>query len=119
MNPTRVVGLDVSLTGTGVANTNGWSASIGQKNITTLPTQERARAIKKLADKILLEIGAPDLVVIEGPSYASKGGGNHERSGLWWWLVERIASWESTELVEVPPSLVKKYAIGKGQASKE
>jgi len=118
-NPTRAIGLDVSLTGTGIANTTGWSTTIGQKNITTLPVQERARAIKTLAAKILLEIGTPDLVVIEAPSYASKGGGAHERSGLWWWLVERIASWESTELVEVPPSLVKKYATSRGNASKE
>lgn len=118
-NPARVIGLDASLTGTGIADTNGWSTAIGEKGLTTLPLQERARAIKTLAAKILLEVGIPDLVVIEGPSYSSKGGGAHERSGLWWWLVERVASWESTQIVEVPPSLVKKYAVGKGQAPKE
>jgi crossover junction endodeoxyribonuclease RuvC len=119
MDTPRVVGIDASLTGSGIASTAGWCTTIGAPGVTTLPVAERADAIKTLAAKILLELGTPDLVLIEGPSYSSKGGGGHERSGLWWWIVERVASWETTAIAEVPPSLVKKYATGKGQAKKE
>jgi crossover junction endodeoxyribonuclease RuvC len=60
----------------------------------------------------------PDLIVVEGPSYGSVGGTAHDRSGLWHRVVARPLSL-GIDVVEVPPSNVKKYATGNGAADKD
>jgi crossover junction endodeoxyribonuclease RuvC len=61
----------------------------------------------------------PDLIVIEGPSYGSKNAGSqHDRSGLWWLLIDvfTIRGWR---VIEASPSTRMKYATGKGMVAKE
>ena len=57
------------------------------------------------------------LVVIEGPAYSSRVGHAHDRSGLWWLLVEHLTR-QGFAVVEVTPGGLKKYATGKGTADK-
>lgn len=57
----------------------------------------------------------PGLVVIEGPSHASRGGSPWDRAGLWWAILDR---WDKTPVAVVPPSCRAKWACGKGNADK-
>jgi Holliday junction resolvasome RuvABC endonuclease subunit len=116
----RVLGIDLSLTGTGLAATepNG----IGVRTITT---KKYGPALEDQWQRLLYidaEIhravdAAPDLVLIEGPSYGSTGTGTWDRAGLWWLVVNGFLR-EDIPVAVVPPALVKKYATGKGNASK-
>lgn len=118
----RVVGLDLSLTATGLGTTrSGGPAGVqtikskGPKDATL---EERRDRLHNLARDIQLAALAADVVVIEQPAYNQTGGSHHDRSGLWWlvvdWLVDEVPT-----VVEVAPQVVKKYATGKGNASKD
>jgi Holliday junction resolvasome RuvABC endonuclease subunit len=126
---TRVVGVDLSLTGTGIAiavvggsNPVCTADLIGQKGITALPLPERWRAMGDLCDELLDAVvqapGAPGLVAIENlPAARVAGVILHEKSWLWWMLVGRLVMLD-IPLVEVTPAAVKQYAAGKGNANK-
>ena len=113
----RVVGVDISLTATGLASSAGWCHSLGVDKLTTLPLPQRQAALRDLGVDILTSIGHPDLVVIEAPAYSRSGGGNSERAGLWWHIVHALAGRE-IPVVEVMSSTRIRYATGKGVGSK-
>jgi Holliday junction resolvasome RuvABC endonuclease subunit len=114
----RVYGLDISLTATGIASSLGWCDAIGEDGITTLPLRHRDSAIHELADRIITTISPyVDLVVIEAPAFSRRGGGAHERAGLWWRIVHYLHS-RGVPVAEVLPNLRSIYATGKGQAAK-
>lgn len=114
MTELKVLGLDLSLTCTGVAG-RGWTDTI------------RPHAKMRGADRLLFirqqivttwTPGAA-LVAIEGPSYGSQAGqaGHHERAGLWW-MVRCALRIHGIPTAVIPPASVKKYATGKGNAAK-
>jgi len=113
----KIIGLDLSLTATGMVNAEGEAFTI-KNNATGM-----ARLIK-IRDRILYEADAAlpaDLVVIEGYSM----GGQRGSAGIGQALGElggvvRVALWEAgVPYVDVSPSSLKKYATGKGNAGKE
>lgn len=111
--PPNVTSLDLSLTGTAIAN------ETGTQLIRTKDLRGCAR-FSRIADGIFADgtTQAADLVVIEGPSYGSmSGAGHHESAGLWWHIVYRLDALDVPYAV-VPPSTLKKYAAGKGNATK-
>ena len=89
----RVAGIDVSLTGTGVATLGGTTliTSTGRRKDSI--AQRRTR-IKGIADQVLIEIGTVDLAVIEGPSHHSVGGSVWDRAGLWWRIVVKKKAYQ-------------------------
>ena len=118
----RVVGLDLSLTATGTALIRpGMTTAVqtlkskGAKDATL---SERADRLRKLAREILLPAATANVVVIEQPAYSQTGGSHHDRSGLWWLVVDALI-FDDLRLVEVTPQAVKIYATGKGNASKD
>lgn len=114
------VGLDLSLTGTGVAivaSTGIRTALIKSKGKQADSLSQRARRLSELAAKIIDLIPEFALVVIEQPAYSQTGGSHHDRSGLWWLVVNRLAGFQP--VVEVAPGTLKKYATGKGNAGKD
>ncbi|TQN30584.1 crossover junction endodeoxyribonuclease RuvC [Haloactinospora alba] len=113
----RVIGLDASLTGTGIASSIGWCTIVGRAGVTNLPLADRDRAIVNLARGVLDTVGTPDLAVIEAPAYSRSGGGAHERSGLWWRVVRHLLA-QGVPVAEVAPTQRCRYATGKGQALK-
>lgn len=114
----RVVGLDISLTGTGVASSRGWADTVGRADITRLPLLQRIDAVDQLADAILEMVpGRPDLVVVEVPAFSRTGGGSLERSALWWQVVRALAH-RGAPLAPVHNNTRMRYATGKGLASK-
>lgn len=115
-----VVGIDPSLTSTGLVVLNDLRPQLrhfkssGKKDDTLFQRKQRLR---RLAAEIVDHTMGwnPDLVVIEGPSMASKFGHPHDRSGLWWLIVAEL----QVPVMEVPPTVRMKYATGKGNAQKD
>jgi hypothetical protein len=114
--PPRVLGLDLSLTATGLAG-DGWTE--------TLKPPAKLRGVERLdwilsiiADRYLAGV---TLAAIEGPAYgsqASRQSGHHERAGLWWIVVRSL--WRrGIPYAVVPPNMRTKYATGRGNAGKD
>jgi hypothetical protein len=115
----RVLGLDLSLTGTGIARIGG----DGVELLTTVRPGKREGH-----GRLHLIMGAIDeaqrgreldLIVIEGPSYGSQGGqrGHHERAGLWWMVTHGLWS-RGRSYAVVAPKARAKYATGNGNDGK-
>ena len=105
-----VVGLDLSLTATGIARTDG----------TTTTIRSKARGMERLdviTDVALCAVNLCDLVCIEGYSYGSRSSQAHALGELGG--VVRHELWKNGHVYrDVPPSTLKTYATGKGNASK-
>lgn len=122
-----VVGLDLSLTCTGIVRLNGSEVRVDrvlsappmeatrQKRPPTLG--ERFLRLSEIAAKACETIGMPDLVVVEQPAFSQNSGSHHDRSGLWWIVMERLMVY-GVDVAEVSPTGLKKFATGKGNASK-
>lgn len=120
----RVIGLDLSLTATGIADF-AHDGEVITGTIRSAPagktiTDQRAR-IRRIVDDIEEVISyqglRPRLIVVEGPSYGSKGAGTWDRAGLWWLIVDHIIG-RGWSIAVVPPAVLKKYATGRGNADK-
>lgn len=113
----KVVGLDLSLTSSGVATADG--------RLLTVPSEaggfsvgERALRVARLRAQIEGYLGGVDMVVMEGPAYSrQQQSGHHLRAGLWW-MVAVTARTMAGEVIEISPSALKKFATGSGRATK-
>lgn len=124
---TRVVGVDPSLTGTGLAELKFPDSGPAWGLIRTFPSKPaktlaaRHRRLSDLAheisDAILQAPNHPDLVVIESPAYSRNMGSMHDRSGLWWLVVSIVI--DAVPVLEVAPTVRAKYATGMGNAGKD
>lgn len=107
------IGLDLSLTSTGVATR--------QHTLRVLPGTKRRgyERLRYIRDQILDAVvsAGPDLVVVEGPSYGSVSRSQHERGGLWWMVTEAIDV-GGIPIAIAPPKNIKKYATGFGGGPK-
>jgi crossover junction endodeoxyribonuclease RuvC len=136
-----VVGIDPSLTGTGiiVLRNGELGKALTTKNEPKLGTIERVRRIYEqinnvienlstcyvnayIGDKRMIRWEPPSLIVIEGFSYGSKGRGVFDIAYLGWRIreeLERYRTEDDIPWLEVSPSQVKQFATGKGNANKE
>jgi len=114
---TTTVGLDLSLTGTGAAWADGTLTTITSKpNGDTV--KARAQRIADLTNRIVNNITPAALIIIEGPAYSQQAqAGVHLRAGFWWMVANSLSS-RGHDIVEVTPSALKKFATGKGNATK-
>jgi crossover junction endodeoxyribonuclease RuvC len=128
-----VTGLDLSLTSTGVATINTITGGVVVDRVTsTAPDNGRDTKGKKLPPRLvdrtarlhslrmrIVDLARnADLVVVEGPSYGSTTGSQHDRSGLWWLVVHRLHVLDP-KVAEVPPANRMKYATGKARTDKD
>lgn len=120
-----VAGIDLSLTATGVAcvfDIDGELAiattTLGAKGRRADDLSTRGTRLRKLRDEIHEACQQPALVVIEGPSFGSLGGSTHDRSGLWWLVVEPFLE-ADVPVAVVPPMTRAKFATGTGKAKKD
>ncbi|MBN8883469.1 MAG: crossover junction endodeoxyribonuclease RuvC [Salana multivorans] len=120
--PPRIVGIDPSLTSTGVAvidRTTGIQLHrVQSKGRKTATLPERDHRLADLANRIYTHVTGADLVVIESPAYSNSLGSMHDRSGLWWLLVRHLHA-DHVPVLEVPPTVRAKYATGRGNAGKD
>lgn len=114
---TTAIGLDLSLTATGVASTSGWCTTIGRDGLLGLPLEERIPALRNLKWSITAAIGTPDMVCVETPAFSRSGGGTFERGWLWFEVLSTVLG-RQIPVVEVGPTQLKQYATGRGLANK-
>lgn len=114
----RVVGIDPSLTATGIACEDqgirvATVGSAGRKNDSF---RKRWSRIQNLTQKVCGMVPDGAVVVLEAPSYGSRTGSQHDRAGLWWAIYDRLSG---HRVVTVPPTVRAMYATGKGNAGKD
>jgi Holliday junction resolvasome RuvABC endonuclease subunit len=129
MTATVVIGLDLSLTASGLARLTfgqdwqgkeGWLADTWTRPSAPRPREtlsDRHHRVVHICADILGFTVPCDLVVIEGQSYGSTGGKATDRAYLWWRVVGRLLDHE-VPVVVVPPATVKKWAAASGRADK-
>jgi Holliday junction resolvasome RuvABC endonuclease subunit len=114
-----VMGLDPSLAGTGVATrVSCWTHKTkGQKGDSY---EERGRRIRMVGDWIAAQVHevGPDLVCLEGPSYASASTTAFDRAKLWWDVYQDLAD-SAVPTAVIAPNSRAKYATGSGRANKQ
>lgn len=108
----RVIGLDLSLTSSGVASSLGWTDTIRPKKIRGL---DRLRMI---LSSVRAYTSGYDLVVIEGPSFGHTGFRQHEELVALRWMIRDVVDRQQVPFVVVPPATLKLYATGRGNAKK-
>lgn len=120
----KIAAIDFSMTSTGLAR-----QEVGQpvevRRFQTKPPSAasvtlatRSTRLRKIAHEVTQFCVGADLVVIEGPTYASDSGAAHDRAGGWWLIVARLTG-AGMNVVEVSPTALKTYATGKGNSSKD
>lgn len=121
---TVVVGLDLSMTGTGVSFIHDRVPTITPGTVTITSTGRRADTLHqrhtrltRLALEVIIAVGQADLVVVEGPAMMAKGGSNWDRAGLWWLVINPLLC-SRIPVAVAAPTTVKKFAAGKGNADK-
>lgn len=105
-----VIGLDLSLTCTGVAGAD-WTDKI------RTPLRGDAR-LQYLEDAVATYIRSADLVAMEGPSYGHAGPRFHEDLAGLRVIVRRYCHRHGIPYAVIPPSNLKLYTAGRGNATK-
>ncbi|WP_103348965.1 hypothetical protein [Amycolatopsis sp. CA-128772] len=136
MSAVAVIGIDPSLTRTGLARLTvadprhaaasraespRWTAetvtrpSAGHTNDTV---EQRNARLGAIARDVVAWSTPATLVVIEGPSYGSAfAGAAWDRAGLWWHIVSRVIA-HGVPVAVVPPRTRAKWVTGNGNADK-
>lgn len=123
-----VVGIDASLTSTGVAVTNTETRNTKTFTVKSSPASPETMTSRvarmdfmadSVFDMVIQEFGVPDAVAIEGPAYAKNTGKVWDRAGLWWTYLRKAMIYPDVKLLEVTPTTRCKYATGKGNAGKD
>ncbi|WP_449278030.1 hypothetical protein [Leucobacter sp. GX24907] len=116
MKPLYAVGLDLSLTCTGVATISLDNGHVALGLVETAPAGDDLAAVLDRLGTALQGIASRvpadrALVVVEAPSHGSKHGKAHERAGLWWRAVAYLHS-RGHVIAQAYPRTRAKYAAG-------
>ena len=121
----KISGLDLSLTSTGIAEFEDGarrSWTFGSKGKLGATIAQRAARLNDVREEVVHAVlrghQQADIALVEAHSFAAKGGQQHDRSGLWWLVVDDLVA-AGVPVVEVAPSSLKLFATGKGNAGKE
>lgn len=120
----RIVGIDPSLTCTGIATLTRFDDHVDVVTCTAISSGRRADSlldrrgrIRDLANRIVDHTTAPALAVIELPTFGVKGGSSLDRNGFWWFVVDAFAQRE-VPVATVTATSLKLAIAGKGNADK-
>lgn len=118
---THVLGIDPSLTGTGLAvvgPSRCYTATVKSKGTREDSLYARDARLAGVADRVA-DFLTPDtaLAVIEGPAMGSRVGSTLDRYGLWWRIVHRLHG-RGVPVAVCPPTTRAKWSAGKGNADK-
>ncbi len=122
----HVVGLDLSLTSTGVARTLVGTTetvvevrTVKSSGTKTDSWEQRHRRLYGLVGDIAHTVPRRALVMLEAPAYSRTTGSQHDRSGLWWMVYSELTIAYGLTVMPIGPTVRAKYATGKGNASKD
>lgn len=132
----RVVGIDLSLTCTGLAlppahaggrlRTMPIKKPSGQTAANGWPELRRLRWMRdRIVDEVRRETrttfgdAVPVLAVIEDMAFSRTTGHVMTRAGLWWMVVDALDEIPGVSWAQVKPTTRAKYATGKGNAGKD
>lgn len=120
----NVIGIDPSLTGTGIAYHNHTTTVKTKPTAGDLTSRNtRLNTILAALDNAVLGIkpwdfeGNTDLVVLETPALTKANAGTTMLNGLFWRIVADLHTLE-IPVTEATPTTLKKFATGKGNATK-
>ena len=120
-------GLDLSLTGTGIARIEASDAFPDPPLVQTVrigseaagqDVAARSRRLRELAQEIIVHCAGSDWVGVESPAYSSNTGSAHDRSGLWWLVIARLTA-QGIPVFEVTSGTLKVFATGVGKGGKD
>lgn len=125
----RTIGIDPSLTSTGVVGLVDARPvairSVGHyaRDPKSYPDRSdrmirQARAVIEIVTTFTGIYGAPDVIVLEGPAYGACNAFTHDGSGLWWYLYSTIRA-RRIPIAVVAPKTRALFATGNGNASKK
>jgi crossover junction endodeoxyribonuclease RuvC len=126
---TKILGIDPSLTGTGLALADrggagdySWDHLSVAKN--KLSGHLRLDYIVDAVMDLVSTLQHDDIIIMEGPSFNSGGAKSHELAGSWWLVKHSIWLWEIRKNIKfriciVPPRSRAKYATGNGNGKKD
>lgn len=114
----RIIGIDPSLTATGIAIIENGEWIMLDVLANKLRGHERMDYILTNLADIFHTLQKGDIVVMEGPSYNSQGQRSHELAGMWWLIRQEMWYFPDITVVIVPPTTRAKYASGRGNAGK-
>lgn len=115
-----IAGIDPSLTGTGLAIIDNVASDVttvrsrGKTADSLILRRDRLGLLVQEVERLAFRA---DHVAIETPAHNQTSGHHHDRSGLWWMLVDQLYN-HGIVIHEVSTTQVKKYATGRGNASK-
>jgi len=120
-----VVGLDLSLTATGVYSLEapqGAEPWVGPCDLLKSKpkdgtVEERILLLFRALSKFASEHGHPSIIVIEGPAFAAQGNAGAYTAALNFYFRCRLTDIGATYHV-IPPTTLKKFATGRGNAQK-
>lgn len=114
---TTVLGLDLSLTATGVADIDGTPSTL----TSSLTGPARLHDLRNQVDRLThtQTTCRVSLVAIEGYAMGSARQSHSYAIGELGGVIRHRLWMHNLPFVEVPPALVKKYATGKGNAPKD
>lgn len=120
----RVCGVDLSLARTGIAHLESATDDMWALSTHRIVTPPHLKGdLRALRDRMVyvrtaisVEAEHSTLVAMEGPSFASVGSSSKDLMGLWWMCYDRLV--REHRVLVVPPSSLKKWATGKGNAGK-
>jgi len=122
----KVLGIDPSLTGTGLAVLNSRGRIVDHTTILTKPIRgtDRLTVIETVVRNWLRHLEPGDCVIMESPSYGSRTGNQHELAGLWWILMRAIVDRKNMlggrlTIKTVAPRARAKFITGNGNADKK
>lgn len=116
-----VTGIDLSLTATGVCAAKlDWGIRDWYTDTLKPPKMSGLPRLDWLVARIVEHCPAKALIVMEGPAFGAKGSAYHQLAGLWW-IVRRELRLQRPDsaVAVVPPSNLKRIALGKGVGDKD
>jgi crossover junction endodeoxyribonuclease RuvC len=120
----KYIGLDLSLNGTGIVCLNEEGKIEGQELIKSSADKIIEERLKSIND-IILELidiykkGNSGIVYVEGLSFGAKGNAIMQLAGLHYLIRINLCLKDGLKYDIIPPTTLKKFTTGKGNAKKE
>ena len=112
------VGVDLSLTGTGLVVLDREFEILHKILVSTSPSINIEARILNIKDSIIKYFNKDSVIYLEGLSFGSRGQSMLELAGLHY-LIRAYLYQQNYYFKPVPPTTIKKFITGKGNCKKE